>query len=140
MLRVPYLHFICTLQTPNILSQVLICLLKIKVGYIIIISIHSYLHTKHFLGACICQIHWGVLKYPVTFKLTTFKLHLPRSFYFVSFLFYLIFTSEWYLNKNENHQSYDRFFSFSRSIQNILTFLLLELLFFLYPQGHCELL
>ena len=56
-----------------------------------------------------------------TFKLINFKPHLPRSFYFIDFFFYLILSREWCLNKNENHQSYDRFFSFSQfsSVQSL---------------------
>ena len=49
-----------------------------------------------------------------TFKLINFKPHLSRPFYFINFFFYLILSCEWCLNKNENHQSYDRFFSFSQ--------------------------
>ena len=49
-----------------------------------------------------------------TFKLMNLKPHLPRSFYFINFFFYLILSNEWCLNKSKNHQSYDRFFSFSQ--------------------------
>lgn len=135
MLRAPCLHFFCTFsesgfemptEHPNKVCN--------KHGYPF-----SFAHQAFLEGLCVPDTVGSTEVSRDTFKLITFKPHLPRSFCFIYFLFYLILTSKWCLTKNEVHQSSD-IFPFARSIQNIsLTFLLLKLLFCLSPQGHCEL-